>query len=121
MAFLALAVSSISEAADLGVTLRGALPDGTLVFQIYGDPGAFGRFRDPAREIVLSNDYRPKGPPSFDRASLRVEEDTTIEIGLFRVLGERGQIGVGLGAIGRPGPRGCSSTGLRYWPASASP
>ncbi len=53
VAFLALAISSISEAADLGVTLRGAPPDGTLVFQIYDDPDAFGRFRDPAREIVL--------------------------------------------------------------------
>ncbi len=149
-ALLALAVSSPSGATDLGVALRGAPPAGTLVFQIYDDPDAFGRFRDPAREIVLpaqgddeyllrdveegeiallvyvdqngngaldrnfigipresigiSNDYRPKGPPSFDRASFRIEEDTAIEIELFRVLGERGQIGVGLGAIGRGSP-----------------
>ena len=147
---LALAVSSPSEAADLDVALRGAPPDGTLVFQIYDDPDAFGRFRDPAREIVLpaqgdgdyvlrdveageiavlvyvdqngngvldrnfigipresigiSNDYRPKGPPSFDRASFRIDGNTSIDIELFRVLGERGQIGVGLGAIGRSSP-----------------
>jgi outer membrane protein len=54
--------------------------------------------------IGLSNDHRPKGPPSFDRASFRVEEETAIEIELFRVLGERGQLGVGLGAIGRGSP-----------------
>jgi len=147
---LALAVPSLSEAADLDVALRGAPPDGTLVFQIYDDPDAFGRFRDPAREIVLSarsdgeyvlrnveaeeiavlvyvdqngngvldrnfigipresiglsNNYRPKGPPSFDRASFRIDGNTSIDIELFRVLGERGQIGVGLGAIGRSSP-----------------
>lgn len=146
----ALWVPSPGEAADLGVALRGAPAEGTLVFQIYDDPDAFGRFRDPAREIVipargddeyrlldldegeialvvyadrnlngaldrnfigipsesigLSNGYRPKGPPSFDRASFRIDEDTAIEIELFRVLGERGQIGVGLGAIGRGSP-----------------
>ncbi len=58
----------------------------------------------PRESIGLSNDYRPKGPPSFGRASFRIEEDTVIEIELFRVLGERGQIGVGLGAIGRGSP-----------------
>jgi len=147
---LALAVPSLSEAADLDVALRGAPPDGTLVFQIYDDADAFGRVRDPARETVLaaqgdgeyvlrdveageiavlvyvdengngvldrnfigipresigiSNDYRPKGPPSFDRASFRIDGNTSIDIELFRVLGERGRIGVGLGAIGRSSP-----------------
>lgn len=147
---LALAVASPSEATELSVDLRGAPPDGTLVFQIYDDPDAFGRFRDPAREIVLSaqgdgeyllrdiegeevalvvyvdqngngvldrnfigipresisisNNYRPKGPPSFDRARFRIEGNTSIELELFRMLGERGQIGVGLGAIGRSSP-----------------
>jgi outer membrane protein len=136
-ALLALAVPSLSGAADLSVALRGAPPNGALVFQVYDDPDAFGRFRDPAREVVLaahgdgeyvlhdvetqevavlvyigipresiglSNDYRPKGPPSFERASFRLDGNTSIDIELFRVLGERGQIGVGLGAIGRSSP-----------------
>ena len=147
---IALAVASPIEATELTVALRGAPPDGTLVFHIYEDPDAFGRFRDPAREIVLSaqgdgeyllediedeevavlvyfdqngngvldrnfigipresigisNNYRPKGPPSFDRARFRIDGDTSIDIELFRVLGDRGQIGVGLGAIGRSSP-----------------
>jgi outer membrane protein len=147
---LALAVPSLSEAADLSVALGGAPPEGRLVFQVYDDPDSFGRFRDPAREIVLSaqgdgeyvvqdleseeiavlvyvdqngngvldrnfigipresiglsNNCRPKGPPSFDRASFRIDGSSSIDIELFRVLGERGQIGVGLGAIGRSSP-----------------
>lgn len=51
---LALAVPSLSEATELSVALRGAPPDGTLVFQIYDAAAAFGRFRDPTHEIVLS-------------------------------------------------------------------
>jgi hypothetical protein len=51
---LALAVPSLSEAGDLSVALGGAPPEGRLVFQVYDDPDSFGRFRDPAREIVLS-------------------------------------------------------------------
>lgn len=147
---LALAVAAPSEGTELGVALRGAPSAGALVFQIYDDPDAFGRFRDPAREIVLpargdgeyvlrdleagsvavlvyadqngngaldrnfigipreliglSNDYRPKGPPSFERASFQVEDGASIEIELFRVLGPRGQWGIGLGAIGRGSP-----------------
>jgi outer membrane protein len=139
-----------SDAADLTVSLRGAPEAGSLVFQIYDDADAFGRFRDPSSEILipsksdgqyllknvgegelallvyfdendngaldrnfigipreligLSNNYRPKGPPSFDRASLSVTDDTAIEVEMFRVLGKRGQIGVGLGVIGRGSP-----------------
>ena len=147
---LALALTDATAGADLTVTLRGAPSHGNLVFQLYDDPDAFGRFRDPARELVmptqgdgeyqladvdegevalvvyvdlngngaldrnfigiprepiaLSNNYRPKGPPSFERASFLVGTETTIDIEFFRVLGERGQIGVGLGVIGRGSP-----------------
>lgn len=141
-----------SLAADLVVRLKDAPANGSLVFQVYDSPNAFGDFRDPAREVALeargdseysigdlpaadiavlvyvdenrnglldksfigiptealgiSNGYRPKGPPNFEKASFRFDgvETTIIDIAIYRVLGERGRIGVGIGAIGRSSP-----------------
>jgi outer membrane protein len=151
-ALLGMADVSLTRAADLVVGLSGVPADGTLVFQLYNDPDAFGRFRDPAREVSLpsrgngeyrlpdvkpeeiallvyfdqngnaildrnfigipreliglSRNYRPKGPPSFERASFTVNggRDQNLEIEMYQVLGERGQFGVGLGVIGRGSP-----------------
>lgn len=147
---LALFAPAGASAADLSIALRSAPADGSLVFQVYDEADAFGRFRDPVREatlpargdgryvlpdldegtvailvyadrngngaldrnfigipsepVGLSNDYRPKGPPSFERASFRLGADAEIEIEMFRILGERGQIGVGLGVLARSSP-----------------
>ena len=60
----------------------------------------------PKEPLGISNGYRPKGPPSFGRAAFTITEDEsrTIEVELYRVLGERGRIGVGAGVIGRGSP-----------------
>jgi len=60
----------------------------------------------PREPIGLSNNYRPKGPPSFQRASFKLESgrSATLDIELYEVLGDAGQWGVGLGVIGRSSP-----------------
>jgi outer membrane protein len=60
----------------------------------------------PREPIGLSNNYRPKGPPSFDRASIVLVESQTmkLDIEIFQVLGNRGQWGVGIGMIGKTTP-----------------
>jgi outer membrane protein len=161
--FLMLAVSA--ESAEIGVRVKGAPADSTLVIQVYDTPNAFGDFRDPVRELRsparadavyrvdgvpagnvavlvyvdenenglidknfigipkemlgISNDYRPKGPPAFERAAVTVAEGTStdIDIELYKVLGERGRFGVGAGVIGRGSPYiGSDSTVLQPIP-----
>jgi outer membrane protein len=158
--------ASFSHAADLSVRVQGAPADGTLVFQIYDSPNAFGDFRDPVKEtrtsiraggnyqiddiragniavlvyvdenengrldknfigipkesLGISNNYRPKGPPAFDRAKFSVSEgeSASIDIEVYKVLGERGRLGVGAGVIGRSSPYvGSDTTVLQPIPA----
>ncbi|MCX2978750.1 MipA/OmpV family protein [Candidatus Marimicrobium litorale] len=60
----------------------------------------------PTEPLGFSNGYRPKGPPSYSRAAFNLEEDEKVEfsIGLYRPLGKRGRLGVGVGAISRSSP-----------------
>ncbi|WP_323845967.1 MipA/OmpV family protein [Microbulbifer magnicolonia] len=60
----------------------------------------------PRESLGLSNNYQPKGPPSFQRAAISVEpgKPNNVDIHLYEVLGEDGQWGVGLGVIGRSSP-----------------
>lgn len=60
----------------------------------------------PREPIALSNGYRPKGPPSFQRARIRLSEDRPEEqtMALYRPLGPSGQLGVGLGMVGQSSP-----------------
>ena len=60
----------------------------------------------PKEPVGLSNNYRPKGPPSFKRASFMIQgsERVALDIELYRVLGDFGQWGVGIGVIGRSSP-----------------
>jgi len=145
-------VVSVSDAADLELSLENAPESGTLVFQVYDAADTFGDLRDPAQEFTLpavgdgtyrlgdirggriavlvyfdenensrldknfigipreplaiSNDYQPKGPPSFARASFSMPADESLQIrmSMYQVLGERGRFGVGLGVIGRSSP-----------------
>lgn len=148
----ALLFASVASGAELDVRVSNSPPEGTLVFQVYDNPDAFGDFRSPSWEarlavspdgryrlkgvpsgavallvyadingnqtldrtfigipkepIGLSNGYRPKGPPSFQRASfsLAATEAKTVDIDMYQVLGDSGQWGVGLGVIGRSSP-----------------
>ena len=157
---------SFTHAADLSVNVNGAPASGTLVFQVYNSPSAFGDFRDPVKEmrtdvaqnkaylienvpagevavlvyvdendnglidknfigipreaLGISNNYRPKGPPTFERARFNLAENKTtdIDIEIYKVLGERGRLGVGVGVIGRSSPYvGSDSTVLNPIPA----
>ncbi len=87
------------------------IPAGTYALVVFLDDNGNG-FLDknfigiPREPIGFSNQYRPKGPPSFKRAkfTLRADQSRTEVITLERVLGERGRIGVGVGLIGRSSP-----------------
>jgi outer membrane protein len=89
----------------------GDLPVADLAVLVYLDENGNGLLDKnfvgiPTEPLGISNNYRPKGPPSFERARFRLAgvEARTIDIELFRLLGERGRLGVGLGAIGRSSP-----------------
>ena len=60
----------------------------------------------PTEPLGFSNNYRPKGPPSYSRAAFTLEQDDQLEftVGLYRPLGKRGRLGVGPGAISRSSP-----------------
>ena len=84
---------------------------GEIAVLVYHDENANGildkNFIGIPREIIaISNNYEPKGPPSFVRASFEhgPGETTTIELELYRVLGERGRVGLGIGVITRSSP-----------------
>ena len=87
------------------------VPAGTYALVVFLDDNNNG-FLDknfigiPREPIAFSNRYRPKGPPSYQRAQFTLRaEDTRIEaMALERVLGERGRIGVGVGVVGRSSP-----------------
>lgn len=140
------------HAAELQVRVFNAPEQGTLVFELYDSPSAFGNLRGPAwtstfpadgREVYvledipdgelallvfhdengdglldrnfigipregigLSNRYRPKGPPSFVRARFTPEQGVAsdVDVEMYRALGRRGRIGVGVGIIARSSP-----------------
>jgi outer membrane protein len=74
----------------------------------------------PKEPLGISNNYRPKGPPAFDRAKFTVveAETTSIDIELYKILGKRGLVGVGAGVIGRSSPYvGSDTTVLKPIPA----
>jgi len=60
----------------------------------------------PTEPLGFSNNYRPKGPPSFTRAAFTLAQDERRQftVGLYRPLGKRGRLGVGVGAISRSSP-----------------
>lgn len=60
----------------------------------------------PREPIGLSNDYRPKGPPSFESAAITVESNAanSVPVALSPLLGKRGQWGLGVGALGQSSP-----------------
>lgn len=103
----------------------GEVPAGLVALVVYVDENGNGLIDKnfigiPKEPLGISNDYRPKGPPVFDRAAFSVAEgeSATIDIELYKVLGERGRFGVGAGVIGRGSPyAGSDSSVLRAIPA----
>ena len=108
-----------------GVYLISDVPAGDIAMLVYVDENENGRIDKnfigiPKEALGISNDYRPKGPPSFDRARFSVseEEALTLDIAIYKVLGERGRLGVGAGVIGRSSPYvGSDTTVLQPIPA----
>lgn len=87
------------------------VPAGKVALLVYFDENSNGLIDKnfigfPREKLALSNNYRPKGPPSFDRASFELSdtEVRTLDLEMFRVLGERGRWGVGVGLIGQSSP-----------------
>jgi MipA family protein len=97
--------------------------DGGTMFRIEGiDPGQYALlvYHDenengqldrnfagiPRESLAFSNGYRPKGPPRFDRAAVILEDGdlSLLDVRLYRPLGKRGSLGVGLGAVVRGSP-----------------
>jgi outer membrane protein len=101
------------------------IPSGTLAVLAFVDENDNGILDKnfigiPRETLGMSNNYRPKGPPAFQRASfdMPVGGSRTIDIELFRVLGERGRLGVGAGVVGQSSPYvGSSETVLQPIPA----
>ncbi|WP_288129555.1 MipA/OmpV family protein [Microbulbifer sp.] len=104
--------------------IRG-VPTGQIAVFAYVDENESGALDRtfvgiPKEPIGISNNYRPKGPPSFRRASfpLKAGADRELEVTLYDVLGEMGQWGVGLGVIVQSSPyQGSDSTVTQVIPA----
>lgn len=107
------------------VYLINNVPAGDVAVLVYVDENRNGLIDKnfigiPQEPLGISNNYRPKGPPAFGRAKFTIneEESTTIDIEIYKVLGERGRLGVGAGVIGRSSPYvGSDTTVLQPIPA----
>lgn len=74
----------------------------------------------PNEPLGFSNRYRPKGPPSYQRAAFQIKQDESrnFDVELYRPLGKFGRIGVGIGVIARSSPyQGYSGTVSQVIPA----
>ena len=99
------------------------VPSGDIAVLVYVDENENGLIDKnfigiPKEPLGISNNYRPKGPPAFSRAKFTASDSTTIDIELYKVLGERGRLGLGGGVIGRSSPyAGSDTTVLQPIPA----
>ena len=87
------------------------LEAGEIALLVYHDENANGVLDKnfigiPREMLAISNNYQPKGPPSFSRARfvLLPENSPALDLDLYRVLGDRGRWGLGLGVITRSSP-----------------
>jgi len=87
------------------------VPAGDIAVLVYVDENDNGVLDKnfigiPKEALGMSNNYRPKGPPAFESAKITAGESaaTVVDIEIYKVLGERGRLGVGVGAIGRSSP-----------------
>lgn len=87
------------------------IPGGEYALMVYYDENASLAIDKnfigiPTEPLGFSNNYQPKGPPSYSRAAFTLMQDELREftMELYRPLGKRGRLGVGLGAISRSSP-----------------
>lgn len=90
------------------------LPDvdgDNIALLVYHDENTNGRIDKnfigiPREPLALSNNYRPKGPPSYSRANFDLlrEDGQIVDMQMYQLLGNRGRFGVGIGGIGRSSP-----------------
>ena len=114
-----------SEPRASGPYVIDDVPAGDIALLVYVDENNNGALDKnfigiPKEPIGISNNYRPKGPPAFSRAAFPVAENESaiVDIQLYKVLGERGRLGVGAGVIGRSSPYvGSDTTVLQPIPA----
>lgn len=104
------------------------IPDvaaGTIALVVYYDENSNGLMDKnfigiPRERVAISNNYQPKGPPNFSRASFELQngDRDTIGIEMYEVLGKRGLLGAGVGVIGRSSPyRDSDESVIRAIPA----
>ena len=118
-------VESRFELTDGPTFQIGGLPAGTVAMIAFVDENDNGILDKnfigiPKERLAISNDYRPKGPPVFQRAAIELSAagPNSIDLDLFRVLGERGRLGVGAGVVGQSSPYvGSDETVLQPIPA----
>jgi outer membrane protein len=83
----------------------------SIALLVYHDQNGNGRIDKnfigiPRERLALSNNYQPKGPPNFSRASFDPSQVDirTVDMQMYQLLGERGRFGIGVGAIARSSP-----------------
>ena len=111
-------IREMSAVARPGTTYRvDGVPAGDVAVLVYLDENGNNLLDKnfigiPKEPLGISNNYRPKGPPAFELAKFSVSENEpmAIDIEIYKVLGERGRLGVGAGVIGRSSPQ----TGFKY-------
>ncbi len=101
------------------------VPPGEYALLVYYDENGNARIDKnfigiPREPLGFSNEYNPKGPPSYARAAfvLTDEKPREFNVELYRALGKRGRIGAGLGMIWRSSPyRGYDGGVYQFIPA----
>jgi outer membrane protein len=101
------------------------VPVGKIAILIYYDENQNARIDKnfigiPRERLAMSNNYRPKGPPSFERASFEIGdgEALVLDLELYQVLGKRGRLGVGAGIVAQSSPYVDATQGV-YQPIPA--
>ena len=95
---------------DASYALTG-LVAGEIALLVYYDENGNGVLDKnfigiPRETLAISNNYQPKGPPTFARASFMLDEEggAALDLEMYRVLGEGGRWGLGLAVITRSSP-----------------
>mgnify|MGYP000073686036 FL=1 len=109
--FGSLRTAQYRERFDAGQPIRLSVPEGDYAVLLFVDENGNGELDRnfigiPREPIALSNNYRPKGPPNFNRARLTLSDDAPTQqtLSLSQILGDTGQWGIGIGAVGQTSP-----------------
>jgi outer membrane protein len=85
------------------------VPPGDYALMVHHDENSNGELDKnfigiPREPTGFANGYSPKGPPTYRRAVLTLDSRQTVAVELRRALGERGQIGAGVGVLFKSSP-----------------